>query len=496
MQLQPDVQDYDELSISLRTGTTGLTSVRLEYLTPAPTEVKPGDIVWEIAKKLGYSAYEKVSRRIGVKDPKQLLVSEVIPPAAVDPAGNDEADVSDFKLCLDPELVRQAFASISSVAQPYVMRSASSGVLDPIRKMGEALFFGLFEGRRQKIYGRSREMAESRRRGLRLRLLIDDPELAKLPWEFLHDGTDFINLSARSPVVRMPLACSRVEPLSAVEQLRVLFVSVDDGSGNDLAEPYIESFSTLKNIFPQLGLEIIRKATPEQFFNAVQGGGFEVLTYLGWDSSYSKGQQELNFMGDGYRHVIPNPRLKTALEEKPEIRLIFLCAGNTDLLAGELATIVPAAMGIKEFITDKAALVFTQGLFTSILQGQPLETAVTWGRFQIDTAIPGSREWGLPVFHLSAPHGTLFAFKHPDEALPEQESLKPATSNQEPAADVQSQAEWKKSQILLAIKRKNMQALQEQKAGFGSVAPEHIESQIAQTIAEITELETKIEKLA
>jgi hypothetical protein len=495
MQLQPDVQNYDELSIALRTGPDGLTSVRLEYVTSLPdlSKAKPG--VWEKAKKAGHSAYEQLTRRIDRTCPDPLPGSQDMPPSPGDQVGNGKADVSDFKLSLNPELVRQALDSISSVAQPYVMRSMTSEVLDPIRTMGRALFSGLFEGRRQRIYGRSREMAESRRRGLRLRLLIDDPELAKLPWEFLHDGTDFINLSARSPVVRMPLACSRLEPLSGVDQLSVLFVTVADSSGNDLAEPYIDTLYSLKKIFPQLGLEIIRKATPEQFFNAVQGGRFEVVTYLGWDSSYSKGQQELNFMGEGFSHVIPNPRLKMTLGEKAELRLMFLCAGNTDLLAGELATIVPAAIGIRGFITDPAAQAFTQGLFTGILQGQPLETAVTWGRFQIDTAIPGSREWGLPVFHLSAPHGTLFDFKPPEEAAPEQEALQPADSSEEPPADVQIQAEWKKFQILLTIKRKNMQSLQEKKAGFGSAAPEHIESQIAQTDAEIADLENKIKKL-
>ena len=451
MFFRSDVEDYDELTISLVTGNQELTSVRLEYSGEGVTG-------------------------IGAGEPEY------------------------FRPSLDPDLVRQARANVYGVWQTSVTRGLdilSKSEIDPIESVGKALFSGLFEGKRQYYYLKSREMAESRRRGLRLRLFIDCPELAVLPWEFLHDGKDFINLSTHSPVVRrMPEAYPRHESFPALNQIRVLLVTIAfDDSGKDNAEPYIESLNTLRATFPQLSLEIIRSASLDQFFNAVQGGSFEILTYLGWDSTQSRGKQELNFLKEGRSESIPNNLLQRVLTGKPELRLIYLCAGNTDLLAGELAPFVPGAIGIMGVINDKPALAFTQGLFTGILQGQPLEAAVTQGRLKIDTAIPGSREWGLPVFYLGATDGALFTLEPPAEEARKQFTQGVEEIIKEPPTDAKSQAEWKKLQSMLTIKLKNLQALQEQKAVFWSTGSQHIESQIEQTTSEITKLRTKIEEL-
>jgi len=60
--------------------------------------------------------------------------------------------------------------------------------------------------------------------GLRLRLIISDPLLRVLPWEFLHDGEQFLSISNRTPLVRyveLP-SSQQARPLAIDPPLRVL----------------------------------------------------------------------------------------------------------------------------------------------------------------------------------------------------------------------------------------------------------------------------------
>jgi hypothetical protein len=56
-------------------------------------------------------------------------------------------------------------------------------------RFGRLLFDRLFDGSVRDVWresvGRASAVAD---RGIRLRLWIDSPELAALPWELLHDG--------------------------------------------------------------------------------------------------------------------------------------------------------------------------------------------------------------------------------------------------------------------------------------------------------------------
>jgi hypothetical protein len=294
------------------------------------------------------------------------------------------------------------------------------------------------------------------------------------------------------------------EALPALQQLRVLVATVaKDASGQDLAEPYIDSLNRLKDSFPQLSLEIVRSATMELFSNAAYGGAFEVIMYLGWDCAdcaTREDLQELNFMAGGQREIFSINEVKRMLMGKPEVRMVYLCAGNSDMLARELALCdpgvicAPGVIGIMGLISDPAAQAFTEGLFTGVLQGQPLEAAVTQGRFRIDAAAPGGREWGLPVFYLNHADGRLLAMEEPVKEA--QNSFAAEGDGKEPPEDAVKLREWKKFQSLLAIKEKNLQVLQMQKAAWGSIGSQKIEAQIDQMLVEINELKTKMEDLS
>ncbi|HSR11065.1 MAG TPA: hypothetical protein VLS90_06440, partial [Thermodesulfobacteriota bacterium] len=113
----------------------------------------------------------------------------------------DALEEGDVWVRVHPEEVDKIVASASQVTQPYTRGRASA--LDPIKDLGKMLFSSLFEGRRDIFFRRAFRSATSEGKGLRLRFQIESPVLAKLPWETLHDGQDFISLPGRAPVFRM-----------------------------------------------------------------------------------------------------------------------------------------------------------------------------------------------------------------------------------------------------------------------------------------------------
>jgi hypothetical protein len=71
--------------------------------------------------------------------------------------------------------------------------------------LGEGLFESVFSEEVLLAWSRSKDMANQRGCGLRLRLMLSDaPAIAGLPWELLYDRRrgSFVALSEKTPVVR------------------------------------------------------------------------------------------------------------------------------------------------------------------------------------------------------------------------------------------------------------------------------------------------------
>ena len=73
-----------------------------------------------------------------------------------------------------------------------------------VQEFGQALFDAVLVGEVRSCYAASRRGASGLGKGLRLKLRIQAPELAELPWEFLYDPhrAEYVCLSRRTPLVR------------------------------------------------------------------------------------------------------------------------------------------------------------------------------------------------------------------------------------------------------------------------------------------------------
>ena len=108
-----------------------------------------------------------------------------------------------------------------------------------VQHFGQSLFNALFTGEVRSRYAVSQREASEQEKGLRLKLRIQPPALAALPWEFLYDSGqgEYVCLSRNTPIVRyieLPLS---PQPLEVTLPLRMLGMIA---SPQDLADLDVE----------------------------------------------------------------------------------------------------------------------------------------------------------------------------------------------------------------------------------------------------------------
>jgi hypothetical protein len=415
------------------------------------------------------------------------------------PAGQAEEPGLPFPL--DPLEAQSALASAARATEQWVQRNVNvhGGALDPLRDIGSRLFSWLFGPRLINFYRRSLDIADAENKGLRLRLVLQAGELTALPWEFLHDGSDFLVLSNRTPLVReVPRGEQPAPPLPVQPPLRVLVVSETDATLQGIHG----SLSTLREQGEPLEWHFLdsQKATWNQLLGKLAQEPYHVLYYM-LASSYQEpdsyatgpGRSALALVREeGGRDFVPLERWMELLRDNRHVRLVHLGSDNTSGFAASLSPVVQATLGVAGHLTPYAHFTFTLGLYRALLAGKPLEAAVTQGRREIDQQILGSREWGLPTFYMQTPTGE---FLLPAERTAEKAPVSGTRGAKEPPANPKQQRRWKLLQSQLAIAQRNLAALQQQRESK-SGSPALVDREIESTKGRIADLEQQLDKMA
>ncbi len=93
-----------------------------------------------------------------------------------------------------------------------------------VQEFGQELFDMLFVGDVRTTFYESRTRAAHQETGLRIKLRIQDPGMAALPWEFLYDPrrNEYLCLSRHTPLVRYLALTRPIPPLAVAAPLRIL----------------------------------------------------------------------------------------------------------------------------------------------------------------------------------------------------------------------------------------------------------------------------------
>jgi len=384
---------------------------------------------------------------------------------------------------LSADEIERALASITQASQKWVTRGAILDTLDPLKEIGTRLFTCLFEGENGRLYQQSLSQAQARGEGLRLRLEIDDLALAAIPWEALYDvyRQVFIALATDSQIIRERIHPQHA-PLKAIEPPLSVLVIVADTQDVEAKES-LDALQQLDQEMDDLKIKYV--------------------TLSDWDTV----QKEL--MSDKYHvlHLVDDSVLSTIrprvlgneplfqlemLQNLRELRFVYMSANDSADAAFQLATIVPAAFGIVGSIRYDAKQYCTEGFYRAILVGQPIEAAITQGRQAIYSQLTESREWALPVLYTQVPESIVM---RPSKESANQAPLDFSTSAPAGNGATGKSEEREMLEIRLKILQRNQAIIEEQKARYGTNAPQALLDQHESIQAEIDNVKADLDKL-
>ncbi len=295
-----------------------------------------------------------------------------------------------------------------------------------VQNFGHALFDALFTGEVRSCYAVSRREAMQQGKGLRLKLRIQSPKLAALPWEFLYDPSqaEYVCLSSNTPIVRYLELPQPPQPLTVVTPLRILGMIT---SPKNLAvldvereKQRVEKATEDLRAHGLVQLIWLPGQTWQALQRAVRRGTWHIFHFIGhggFDSSADEGLIALED-DEGQAHLLSATHLGRLLTDHYPLRLVILnaCEGargsGHDVFSSTAAILVrrgiPAVLAMQYAITDQAAIELSRAFYEALADGMPVDAAVGEARKAISLGIGNTLEWGTPVLHMRSPNGVLF----------------------------------------------------------------------------------------
>ena len=301
---------------------------------------------------------------------------------------------------------------------------------DTLAQIGDFLFDALFADDILTLYRQSLAVVHGQEGRLRVRLHIEPPKLAALPWEFLHDaGTSsfpaiapetalmrFIpmKLPVRATAIELPLRIlvvianpEGVVPLDVAQETRIL---------QEALQPQIDA--------GRIQLQVIDKARIETINQAMRSYEPHIFHFVG--HGLFDGDQAYVVLEDdnGMAKPVDETVFREIFAASKETRLAVLNACQTATVSSTrpLAGLAPnllqrklsGVIAMQYTVADKAALIFARDLYRSLALGLPLEAAVSEARKAIYMEWgPDMPDWGTPVLFLRAKDGQLFNVAEP-----------------------------------------------------------------------------------
>jgi hypothetical protein len=267
------------------------------------------------------------------------------------------------------------------------------------RSLGGKLFEAVCKGDVRGCFRSSLDKAALEDKGLRTKLrLLNTPELADLPWEYLYNRrlNRFLSLSTHTPIVRYIELPEAIRPLAVKPPLHILVMI---SSPSDYVQLNVErekaNLQDALSGLEQRGivtLEWLEEATLLALQRRLRRERYHIFHFIGHGGFDERAQDGLLLMEDkrGRGRPISGQYLGVMLHDHRTLRLTVLnaCEGarssRTDPFAGAAMTLVqqgiPAVVAMQSEITDEAAIVFAREFYAAIADGYPVGASLAESR--------------------------------------------------------------------------------------------------------------------
>lgn len=268
--------------------------------------------------------------------------------------------------------------------------------------------------------------------GIRLRLRIEAPEIAALPWEFLYSPLreTFFSTWIDNPLVRYLDVRMPVPALETSLPIRILVVipSSPDLPNLKTAEERGVLLKALEGMEGRVQSTFLEgsRASMDQIEEALDEHRFHIFHFIGHGDFV--GDQGVLRLG---AKTVDHETLGQLFQNREDMKLVVLnaCKGAKVSPSGPFMGIapqlvkrgVPAVVAMQYSVYDEVAIRFCKNFYHSLFKGTDrgrIDMAITHARNALWTEYPGQRAFGAPVLFLHAPQGLLFD-------LPEEETTSP-----------------------------------------------------------------------
>jgi hypothetical protein len=280
---------------------------------------------------------------------------------------------------------------------------------------GKLLFDSLFSGPVRDAWQKSRGQADALPdQGIRLRLWIDAPELAVLPWELLKEGADFLAVSGRVVVSRF-LPAGEPPAFITPQKARVLIVVQEPAQlpiDPDVAAGLANALNTSKRFAPP---KILKNSTLAQI-NQELLDGYEVLHYIGHGSP-----DKLLLASDKEVDIKDGHAFAALFTGQPTLQLVVLnvCASGATTPRGVFSGLgpflsekrLPAVIAMQySAVLQKTAAEFNASFYAALDESISVDVAVNSARLALLASHPGGRDWSTPVLYMTTRSGRVLEF--------------------------------------------------------------------------------------
>lgn len=286
-------------------------------------------------------------------------------------------------------------------------------------ELGTALFRSLFAEKVDALFHLALgEVLAEDAAVLRLRLRIDDPGVAALPWELLQDPLHarFLAAWSRTPLSRRLSLVEPVRDLRAPEPLRLLAV-FPLSSGLDASREKDELLRLESATRGRIRVRILEgKATSPALREALRSEEIHLIHFGGHAVA---GEEGGDLYLDSEKNELWQPFSATSfarlLEGRSTPRLVVLNACQGAAVAGIAPQLlrcgIPAVVGMQASIPNSQSLKLAVEMYRELACGREpgqIEQAVTRARSALLQDRPHSPDFANPVLYLRSPDGRLW----------------------------------------------------------------------------------------
>ncbi len=323
---------------------------------------------------------------------------------------------SDLQLRLENAVLRNAGHFRGPVGQGEKM----------LCEFGQQMFDTVFRNAQEigDLFKASLNLVGQDKPGLRIKLRIEPPELARLPWEYLYDGSkkDWVALRRRSPIVRFLDIDQPTGDLTVNGKINILGMIANPGGKNwedlDVANERHNIEEALKPLVEtgKVNFCWVPGETSRQLLGMMRKQIWHVFHFIGHGGVESEEGFIVLRDEKGGSEKIKALDLKLILGDGP-LRLVVLncCESGqgsvSDPFASPAAALVrhgiPAVVAMQFPISDLAAIELAGGFYDSLADNLSLERAITEARLLVRQK--SNIEWGIPVLYTHSRTGRLFS---------------------------------------------------------------------------------------